>query len=329
MRIATIIAAVTGLALGTAIIGYFGFGQVFTALSAIGWGGFGIIVLYHLGIYLLLGGSWWAIAAPPRNRPRAYIWGRLVRDSGSEVLPLSQIGGFVMGARAATLLGPSPSVATATTIVDVTVEVLAQLGYTALGLALLFRARPHTALIYPVAIGIAVAVVAILGFILVQRHGAALVERMSRRLLAGWLPRATARARPVIEALDGIYAHRGGLAAGFGLHLAGWLASAMEAWVALHLMGVNLGVAAVVTIESLLYAIRSATFAVPNAVGVQEGAYVMLGALFGLPPETALALSLLKRGRDLVIGVPVLLTWQILEGNSFLRRRTSRRGRAP
>jgi putative membrane protein len=319
MKIATILAAIAGLVLGTAIIGYFGFGEVLSALGTIGWGGFAIVLLYQLGLYLLLGSSWWVIAPPPRHRFRAYVWGRLVRDSGSEVLPLSQIGGFVMGARAASLLGPSTAIAIATTIVDVTIEVLAQLGYTALGLALLVRVQPQAALIYPFAIGIAIGIVAILGFILLQRRGAALVEKLSQRLAASWLPGATAHARPLLDAIDAVYAHRGALASGFLLHLVGWIASAIEAWIALRLMGVDLGIAAVLTIESLLYAVRSVAFAVPNAVGVQEGAYVMLGALFGLSPETALALSLLKRGRDITIGVPVLLVWQGLEGGSLLR----------
>ena len=38
-------------------------------------------------------------------------------------------------------------------------------------------------------------------------------------------------------------------------------------------------------IESLLYATRTAAFVVPNAVGVQEGAYILLGAAFGLSPR--------------------------------------------
>ena len=33
------------------------------------------------------------------------IWGRLVRDAGSELLPFSQVGGYVLGARAITLAG--------------------------------------------------------------------------------------------------------------------------------------------------------------------------------------------------------------------------------
>ena len=79
-----------------------------------------------------------------------------------------------------------------------------------------------------------------------------------------------------------------------------------EAWVALRLAGATLGFPAVLVIESLLYAARSAAFAVPNAFGVQEGAYVLLGAGLGLTPEMGLALSLLKRARDLTIGLPAL-----------------------
>jgi glycosyltransferase 2 family protein len=76
----------------------------------------------------------------------------------------------------------------------------------------------------------------------------------------------------------------------------------------------------VLVIEGLLYAIRSAAFAVPNAVGVQEGAYILLGAGFGVTPELALALSLLKRARDLAIGLPALAAWQSAETGRLWRR---------
>jgi glycosyltransferase 2 family protein len=325
MKLATILAAVAGLILGTIIIGYFGFGAVADALVAVGWGGFLAICAYHAVFVGILGLAWYAIVPSPRRDPGAYLWGRLIRDSGSEILPLSQIGGFLMGARAATLFGPSMILAFATTVVDVTVEVLAQLGYTVLGLALLTQLQPDARLIYPVTVGVALGLVGILLFVLVQRRGTALMEKLSERLAASWLPQAAAKTRPLQEALDHIYAQRGGLAVGFLLHLGAWVASAAEAWLALHFMGVDLGIAAVIAIESLLYAIRSVAFAVPNAVGVQEGAYVMLGAMFGLPPEMALAVSLLKRGRDLVLGVPALLIWQAIEGGTLFRRREATR----
>jgi hypothetical protein len=104
------------------------------------------------------------------------------------------------------------------------------------------------------------------------------------------------------------------------LHLGAWIANASEAWLVLRLAGRPLGFGAVLAMEGLLYAVRSAAFAVPNAVGVQEGAYILLGAGFGVTPETALALSLLKRGRDLVIGLPTLIAWQLAEGRHFWLR---------
>ncbi|MBV9551421.1 MAG: flippase-like domain-containing protein, partial [Alphaproteobacteria bacterium] len=79
-------------------------------------------------------------------------------------------------------------------------------------------------------------------------------------------------------------------------------------------------------IESLVYAIRSTAFYVPNSVGVQEGAYVLLGGAFGLSPEMALALSLLKRARDLTIGLPVIGLWQAVESGRIWRRLARKSG---
>jgi hypothetical protein len=125
--------------------------------------------------------------------------------------------------------------------------------------------------------------------------------------------------------LTGTYGRKAGLWIGFLLHLACWGGSALEVWIALRLAGAPLGLAPVVVIESLLYSIRTFAFAIPNAVGVQEGAYILLGATFGLTPEMALALSLLKRARDLAIGLPAFGLWQIIEGDRLWRRIAPRR----
>ena len=47
---------------------------------------------------------------------------------------------------------------------------------------------------------------------------------------------------------------------------------------------------------------------------------MFLCGLFGIGADAALALSLIKRGRDLVIGVPALLAWQALEGRQAWSR---------
>jgi glycosyltransferase 2 family protein len=324
MRLATIVTAIAGLALGTGIIAYFGFGHIVQALLSVGWGGFAAVCGFHLVLFGLLGLAWRVIVPAPAAGVWTFIWGRLIRDSGSEVLPLSQLGGFVMGARAAALTGLAAPVAFASTVVDVTLEVMAQIAYIALGIALLARQAPQSDAVVPLGIGLAVAIAATIGFVIVQRRGFAWLETLAKRSASRMLPSALAHGASVQSAIHAIYGYPRGLALGILLHLVGWIANGVEAYIALRFMGVPIGIGAVLAIESLLYAARSAAFAVPNAVGVQEGAYVVLGGLFGLGPEIVLALSLLKRARDLIIGIPALLAWQALEGGQLWQRRAVR-----
>ena len=46
---------------------------------------------------------------------------------------------------------------------------------------------------------------------------------------------------------------------------------------------------------------------------MQEAAYVGLAAAFGVPPQAALSVSLLRRARDMALGLPILLAWQATE----------------
>lgn len=108
-----------------------------------------------------------------------------------------------------------------------------------------------------------------------------------------------------------------GVVGGLAWHGVAWLATALESWIALQLLGTGLPIAAVLALESLIYAIRSAAFFVPSGYGVQEGGYVILGAMFGLGPEAALALSLAKRARELTIGIPALVLWQVVEARKW------------
>ncbi len=82
-----------------------------------------------------------------------------------------------------------------------------------------------------------------------------------------------------------------------------------------------MSLAAILALEALVGAVRSAAFFAPMAIGVQEGAYALIGPLLGLPPDLALAISLLRRGRDVVVGLPVLIAWQGREGRRLIAAR--------
>ena len=318
MKLFSIFAAIAGLSLTAALVAYFGLGAVARPLVAVGWTGFSVICLIHLALIAIMGIAWGALLLG--TSLWVPIWGRLVRDSGSELLPLSQVGGYVLGARAVTLSGVSGTSATASTIVDVTLELFGQLAYTALALSWLLYLRPDAAIAAPVAVGLALAGLLAVAFLAVQRRGFDLFGRFAHLLGRGWADKTAAGAAALYVALNNIYGRQARVWVNFLLHLACWIASTFEAWAALRFAGAPLGFATVLAIESLLYAARSAAFAVPNAVGVQEGAYILLGASFGLTPETALALSLLKRARDLTIGLPALAAWQLIESSRLWRR---------
>jgi len=327
VKLVPVLLIAAGIAAMAALVVHFGAGAVAAALVAVGFLGFASVTAIHTALIALMGLAWAALL--PRVPPWVAVWGRFVRDSASEVLPLSQVGGYVLGTRALALAGVPATQGVASTIIDVTVEFVSQLVYAALGLVWLLHL--HASGIAPgfVVLGLAVAASLALAFIVVQRRGIRYVDRIAGILGQGWAERTAAGAATLHLALEAIYRRRGGIWLSFLLHLACWIASASEVWVALWFAGQPLPFGSVMVIESLVYAIRSTAFFVPNSVGVQEGAYILLGGAFGLSPEMALALSFLKRARDLVIGLPVLALWQAIEGGRIWRRVSAKAPAAP
>jgi len=322
VKILILLCAVGGLALTTVLVFALGVGAVWQAIAELGWAGFILITAIHLGLIGLMGLAWWLLG---RGRSDAlwprFVWGRLIRDSASEALPLSQVGGFVLGARAATLAGVASAFAAASTGVDVSAELVGQLLYTLLGLALLGALQPSNSLLLPVLGGLIVMAGLAGGFYALQARGAGFVETSGRRLAQQFLGRDIASLGSVQVEIQRVHARRMVVWFSCCVHFSTWVLAGLETWLTLHLMGVQIGISAALIIDSLLYALRSAAFVVPNALGVQEGGLILLGGMFGVDADSALALSLLKRGRDLVIGVPALLLWQALEGQRGIKSR--------
>jgi putative membrane protein len=317
LRLALAASALAGFALMVFLVGWYGFGAVAAAALGLGWHGLLALAALHLVLMLVCGVAWRAVMAPARRVGVVMATAaRILRDAGSELLPFSAAGGAVMGARAL-MLARMPGVgAFASTVVDMTLEMVAQLGFTALGVFLLLHGGWAPELGTPALVGLAIAVAGGLGFVLAQRAGLfRLLETLTRRIALR--SAAAPRGEGVHDAIHDAYGRPGGVSLGTACHFAAWLATSLEAWVALHFLGAHLPLAAVLALESFTYAARSAAFFVPSGLGVQEGGYVVLGAIFGLGPETALALSLAKRARELAIGVPALLLWQAIEARKW------------
>jgi putative membrane protein len=262
----------------------------------------------------VLGLAWDAII-PPREarRPWVFVWGRMVRDCSANCLPFSQVGGFVFGARAVSLHGVSWSLATASTVVDVTAEFLAQLAFTGIGLGILLARAPNSSLAVPLEVGLGLAVMAGVALIWLQQGAAPLFARLGRRIAGNWFVDAHDRMEVLQAELSLIYGHTGRLAIGFMGHLMGWLGTGVAGWITYRALGVPIDFDDALAIEALLSAAAAVAFLVPVNAGVQEAGYAGLGAIFGVPPELSLGVSLVRRGRDIAVGVPILLIWQFFE----------------
>ena len=311
MKLGVIATALIGLAVAAWLIFHTGFAAVFGAVASVGWGGFALLCLYALATFLVLGAAWFALT--PSAPFWSFVWGRIVRDAAGEVLPFSQIGGILIGVRALILRGIAAPAAFASSIVDVTTEMMAQLVFILIGVAL-FASRADSHLPAATISGIVFVLAGGLAFVILQRKGIALAEKLAER----FLPAVARQTREFHAVVSHIYDHPSRLAVSSALHLAGWIASAGATWLAIRLIGGAISFTDALAIESILSALRSAAVFVPGALGVQEAGYALMLPLFGLPAEMGLAVSLLKRAREIVIGVPVLLMWQGLEGRRAL-----------
>jgi putative membrane protein len=319
-----ILFSLAGITLFILVVAYFGWDQTLTALESVSLSGFAAYFGVQMAITGGLAAAWWLLLQRKHHGSYPLIyWGRLVRDAAGEFLPFSHVGGFVLGARAITLHGVATAEAAASTLADVAVEFLAELAFIGIGVLLLALRAPNSHLLFPVAAGLAVATAGALGFITAQRGGAkafrALALRIAKASAGKGFERGEAPGSTLIqldrlqEALDMIYGGRNQLLAAGLVHLLCWFATGFASYVAFHALGVPISLITALAIESILHAILATGFFVPGRIGVQEAAYTLLGAAFGLPPDIALSVSLLRRARDLVIGLPVLFVWQGLE----------------
>jgi putative membrane protein len=320
-----IIAAGIGLTIALGVITYHNLrGQVFEQVLKIGWPGFCAVIAAQVVLFLPLGFAWWVV--DPHEafaKTPVFMWGRIAREAASDVLPFSQVGGIVIQARCAILGGVTPASAFGSNIFDVTMEMVAQIIYTLIGIALLVVhlgfGGANSKLLMTIVGSVGVGLLIVVSFIATQRKGLSKLGAFIRRLA----PSAAEHTDAMTQVIDEAYGQPARLAVGLALHIFAWFGGAWGTWLILGFMGHPLPFMSVVAIESLLFAARNAAFVVPSGLGVQEGVYALLGPLFGLPSEAALALSLLKRARDIAIGVPVLLTWQLAEGRRTLAERSA------
>lgn len=266
-----------------------------------------VVIAAHLPVTFAAAMGWHVLLAP-QQRPSipATVRMRLIKEAVNSLLPVAQVGGDVVRARLAVSPALPLRTAAASCIVDAALGVVCLVLFVLIGLAAasMVIADPR---IDQLALQLAIAGgVATLGLIAAERLG-----------FLRLLDRATAKTSGALGRLSGlgeevriISGHPGRMGRSMLWHLFSWSLGVLETWTALWAVGLEPSLEHALVLESMAQGARALGFAIPGALGVQEGGYVLVCSALGIPADSALALSLLRRVRELALGVLGLGLWR-------------------
>ncbi len=322
-KVGSALGALAGIGLAGWLLHLYGIGRIIGLLGQAGFAGILSVTAFH-GVQILFSAlAWKVISGPslPRFSLRDYMVLRWIREGVNNLLPVAQIGGEFVVARLLQGRGMALAPAIAGTVADLTLEMVTQIAFTLMGLAVLLHEGLGGGVTASVVNGVVVAALLAGAFLGAQWLGlAAAIEAGLMRLgaMVGWS--GTARVQGLHEALMDCYRRPARVALAVVWQMISWLLGTLEICLAMHCLGHDVGLGAGLVIESLGQALKAMAFAVPGALGVQEGGYIVVCALFGLSPQLAIALSLMKRLREVALGVPGLVAWQRMESRQSVAR---------
>ncbi len=312
-----------GAALFTGLLIHQGVGQVLDAFATGEWAIMGIVV-YHLIPIFLDALAWWVLFPNPDRPPMLRLfWMRWIGESVSTLVPSAAVGGDIVRARLAAIRGVPLPIAAGTVLVDLTLGIFIQAGFTLLGLVLLVDLTGKTSFVRPTLIGIVIALFAFAGFYYVQRMGMfRFIGRIVSRLADSSDWNSLVQGGDTLDrTIRTLYARRRGVVGCCAWTIASLVIGSGEIWLALWILDLPDSFLNALILQSMVLTIRSAAFPVPAGLGVQEGGYLVVGNLLGISGEGAFALALVARAREIGLGIPGLISWQVIEGRRLLRAR--------
>ena len=286
--------------------------SILDSVAQVGWGIAAVVAVR--AIMITINGVAWRLSLTKLVEvPYAvFPFVRWIREAIDVLLPVASIGGSLASARLLTFWRVCTGVAL--------VGVFAQAIFAFAGALLLARMVGLGTLLPQLLLGVAAAAVVLGGFYLLQRYGAARwIDRAMNALTVRTAWRVQRGEIGVQSAMDKIWrGRRLYLATALVIHVIAWASGTLEVWLTLHFMHWPVSLERAIVLESLGASISSAAFFIPGSWGVQEGGYILIGHLLGVPAPLALSLSLVKRVPDLVLGAPGLLAWRIVEARHLL-----------
>ena len=291
MKIASYIGLVVGLVIMAGLIAWQGVMEIADVLIDSGWVLLWVPVIWVPSV--LMNSRCWQLLFAPGFGPtfRQAFFAQWMGRAVNTLLPVASVGGEAVKARMLILWGIDAAHASASAVVDKTIQALTIILWGAAGTILLaYLALDESA-----------------HWITKSDFFGDLVET----------------AGAVDQTVRDLYRMRGRVAVATLWRLVALVSQTGEVWLAAYLLGYPISIVEALLLKSLSSTLSDFAFVVPNSYGVQEGAFVILGGLIGLAPEVSLAISLAIRIRELLIDVPGLVLWQHSEGHAFFKHRRS------
>lgn len=316
-----------GLLLLIGLVTHAGLPDIVEAFVRAGWPLL-LLVPAHL-IPLALDAQGWRILLRPIDPGRRatlpfLLWIAAVREAIGRLLPAASIGGEVVGIRLSRLRLQDTTAVAATVIIEVLITVVVQYLFCGLGLVLIIHSAAGAAQLWTYFVGLLLSLPIPIVMFFALRHGALFerIEAIAKRLL-GIESRLAMRLDGA--RLDGemrnLFNQPGRLALTLAWQLAGYVIGSGETWFALQLLGHPVDIGTAIAVEALTQVVRHATFFVPGGLGLHEAGVMLLASLAGVASDVGLSLALIKRMREVLFGVPALLSWQWVEASQLRHSR--------
>jgi putative membrane protein len=319
MRVAAYLAFVLGLAVTIGLIAWHG---VDTVAASVGSLGIGVVLLPLIYAPHILGAATsWSLLFPEGRRPsfivtlRA-IWIGLAVET---LLPLAGLAAEIVKVRLLMRAGVRAADAASLAVVDMTVQIVALIFWGIVGAGALLSAGSGNGLFWPALVGAGFLVLAIVVLLLVQHSGVlgVLAQRAARKFQSERWRGITDGVAHLDRAIRGIYERPLRIIAACAIRCCTRSLLAVELFVAAWLMHHPIAAIDAAMFTGVVSTLRAVAFILPGGWGLQEGAYVLLGHLVGVPPDIALALSLASRAREFILGIPALLVWHFSESHGL------------
>ncbi len=327
IRIFSYIGLLGGLLALTILIVWQGIGDVFSVLYESGW----ILLtlpLVWIPCFILAVFSWRLLFPIDRTPPfKELLLGLWMGRAVNNILPVASIGGEIAKARLLILWGRNGIDASASVMVDKTVQALSLIPWAIMGTGLLVYLAIDNNLAIKILLGVSVLSISILFFIYFQRAGmfgfaAKIVGKFTSS--EGW-GQITNNAHDVDASVKAIYKDKKRFALSIFWRTAGLTLQTGEVWLGCYILGHPIGLVEAIMLKSLTSIITDIAFIIPNGYGVQEGGYLLFGAMVGLSPDFSLALSLATRIREVTIDVPGVFYWHHIEAKFLINKTRSRK----